>query len=91
MVPLKTIDPIWLSIRQEAQEAIADETLLGAFMHSSLLNHRTLEEAVAHRVADRLDHPDVPADLIRHAFADLVADDKDFGTSVRVVSFGEFC
>ena len=81
---LKAIDPIWSSIRLEAEEAIANETLLGAFMQSSILNHRTLEAAVAHRIAERLDHPDVPADLIRHAFADMAAQDQDFGTIVRV-------
>ena len=81
---LEAIDPIWSSIRQEAEEAIGNETLLGAFMHSSLLNHQTLEQAVAHRVAERLDHADVPADLIRHAFADLAEQDKDFGTTIRV-------
>ena len=63
---LEAIDPIWSSIRQEAEEAIGNETLLGAFMHSSLLNHQTLEQAVAHRVAERLDHADVPADPVSY-------------------------
>lgn len=81
---LKAIDPIWSSIRSEAEEAIANETLLGAFMQSTILNHSSLEAAVAHRIAERLDHADVPADLIRHAFADMAARDQDFGTAVRV-------
>lgn len=81
---LKAVDPIWSAIRLEAEDAITNETLLGAFMHSSILNHNALEAAVAHRIAERLDHPDVPADLIRHAFADMAADDLDFGTTVRV-------
>lgn len=78
------VDPIWSNIRSEAQDAIANETLLAAFMHSSVLNHDSLEAAVAHRVAERLDHADVPADLIRHAFADMVRDDNTFGTNIRV-------
>lgn len=81
---INPVDPIWSSIRHEAKDAIENETLLGAFMYSSVLNHKTLEEAVAHRIAERLDHADVPADLIRHAFGELADNDAEFGHAMRV-------
>ncbi|WP_026317169.1 serine O-acetyltransferase [Ahrensia kielensis] len=81
---INPVDPIWSSIRHEAQDAIKDETLLGAFMYSSILNHKTLEDAVAHRIAERLDHADVPADIIRHAFGELAQSDDQFGHFMRV-------
>lgn len=81
---INPVDPIWSSIRNEAQQAIKDEALLGAFMYASILNHKTLEDAVAHRIAERLDHADVPADIIRHAFGELAQSDADFGHFMRV-------
>jgi serine O-acetyltransferase len=81
---INPVDPIWSSIRTEAQQAINDEALLGAFMYASILNHKTLEDAVAHRIAERLDHADVPADIIRHAFGELAQSDSDFGHFMRV-------
>lgn len=81
---INPVDPIWSSIRNEAQQAIQDEALLGAFMYASILNHKTLEDAVAHRIAERLDHADVPADIIRHAFGELAQSDADFGHFMRV-------
>lgn len=81
---INPIDPIWSTIRSEAEEAIANEIWLGAFLCSSIMNHSTLEEAVAHRVAERLDHADVPAHLIRHAFAEMLADDESFSEAIRV-------
>ena len=38
---------------------------------TAILNHDTLEHAVVHRVAERLDHPDLPSALIRQDYDDL--------------------
>ena len=45
------------------------EPELATFIYSTILHHDTLEAAVVHRVAERLDHPDVSAELIRQAYA----------------------
>ena len=57
---LKAMDPIWDSLREEARVAAEVEPLLAAFLYSTVLNHRSLEESVIHRVCERLDHPDGP-------------------------------
>ena len=44
-----------------------------------MLNHASLESVIIHRVAARLSHQDVPSDLIRQAFADMVEADPSFG------------
>src|SRR6185312_4070812 len=44
---------------------------------------RTEAEAVAHRVAQRLDHPDVSADLIRQAFSEAIEDQPALGEMFR--------
>ncbi|TJW35256.1 MAG: serine O-acetyltransferase, partial [Mesorhizobium sp.] len=56
---VKPIDPIWRSIRDEAMEAVNRDPLLAAFLYSTILNQESLEEAVIHRLAERLAHQDI--------------------------------
>ncbi|MCV3209704.1 serine O-acetyltransferase [Mesorhizobium sp. YC-39] len=81
---VQPIDPIWRSIRDEAMEAVSRDPLLAAFLYSTILNQESLEEAVIHRLAERLDHQDIGSDLIRQTFKAMAADDKDWSTTVRV-------
>jgi serine O-acetyltransferase len=49
----------------------------------NILNHDTLEGAVSHRVASRLDHRDLPAALIRQTFEEAIARDPSIGEAFR--------
>ena len=69
IVGLAGNDPLFARIRQEAEEAMRREPELATFLMTTILNHETLESSVAHRVAARLDNPDVSAALIRQTFA----------------------
>ena len=42
-------------LRGEAEAVVADEPALAGFVYAHVLNHARLEDAVAHRIADRLD------------------------------------
>ena len=46
-------------------------------------NQPSFEAAVAHRVAARLGHPAVTADLVEQAFAEALADDKTIAAGMR--------
>ncbi|WP_420409478.1 serine O-acetyltransferase [Hoeflea sp.] len=81
---LKAIDPIWDSIRMEATRSISQDPLLAAFLYSTVLNQPSLEEAVIHRVCERLDHPDLQANLLRQTFLEMLADWPDWGRVLRV-------
>jgi serine O-acetyltransferase len=81
---VKPIDPIWRSIRDEATEAVNRDPLLAAFLYSTILNQESLEEAVIHRLAERLAHQDIGSDLIRQTFKAMAADDNDWSSTVRV-------
>jgi len=50
---------------------------------TAILNHDTFEHAVAHRVAERLSHNDIPGALIRQAYDDLIARDSSIGDAFR--------
>ena len=80
---LQPVDPIWRSIRDEATEAVNRDPLLAAFLYATILDQETLEEAVIHRLAERLAHQDVGADLIRQTFKAMLDDQSDWSDVVR--------
>ena len=77
------VDPVWSRIRAEAEEIVRREPELATFIYSTVLHHDTLEAAVVHRVAQRLDHPDVSAELIQQAYADALEGDPAIGAVFR--------
>jgi len=81
---LQPVDPIWSSVRQEAAEAVERDPLLAAFLYSTILNHDSLEEAVIHRLSERLDHADLGADLIRQTYKAMLREVPEWSTTVRV-------
>jgi serine O-acetyltransferase len=81
---IESVDPIWHAVRQDAEAAIANDRALGAFMLSTVLNQASLEDAVIHRISERLDHPDLRSDLIRQSFRSMVEDDATWSAVVRV-------
>ena len=80
---LEKIDPVWARIRDEAEQVARREPELATFIYSTILHHDTLEAAVVHRVAERLDSPEVSAELIRQAYADTLDSDRSMGTTFR--------
>jgi serine O-acetyltransferase len=80
---LDKVDPGWARIRREAEEVARREPELATFIYSTLLHHDTLEAAVVHRVAQRLDSPEVPAELIRQAYAEALDADPAIGHAFR--------
>ncbi len=54
---LAHVDPVWDSIRVDAEQIAAQESALASFIFSNILSHETLEQAVVARLASRLDHP----------------------------------
>lgn len=80
---LERLDPVWSRLRREAEAALAAEPALGSLILASVLNQPGFEAAVSHRVAARLGHPAVPADLIEQAFAEALAADATVGPGMR--------
>ena len=76
-------DPIFSRIRGEAEDAVHREPEVAGFILSTILNHDTLESAIVHRLSTRLDHQDMPADIIRHAYLEFVGRDPSFGEAFR--------
>ncbi len=81
---IQPVDPIWSAVRSEASAAVERDPLLAAFLYSTILNHDSLESAVIHRLSERLDHPDMPADLIRQTYHAMLREVPEWSTTVRV-------
>jgi serine O-acetyltransferase len=76
-------DPVWDRVRRDAEAAGRAEPELAALMFANILSQGKLEHAVCHRLAQRLDHDNVNADLIRQTFLSIVEREPEFGAIVR--------
>jgi serine O-acetyltransferase len=78
-----SVDPLWKTIRREVEGVAAGEPVLASFLHASILNHKSLEDALAFILAGKLESPVLPAMLIRELIADAVAASPAIGAAVR--------
>jgi serine O-acetyltransferase len=80
---IRSLDPVWARVREEAEEITRSAPELATFIFTTVLNHDKLEQAVADRVASRLDHADVSGELIRQAFDEAFAAEPSIGDAIR--------
>jgi len=80
---IQSVDPVWEAVRLGAREILENEPSLSNLVLVSVLNHETFEAALAHRLAVRLDHEEVSADIIRQAFAEALRDNPEIARAAR--------
>ncbi len=80
---IETYDPIWQAIREEAEAVMSAERALGGFIYATILSHERLEDAICHRLAQRLNHADVDAGLIGQIFEDVLRARPEIGHCFR--------
>lgn len=76
-------DPVWTQVRDEAENAVEREPALAGFLSATILSNATLEAALATRLAQLLDSPDLGAMYIRGLFDEAIAGDADISRAVR--------
>lgn len=76
-------DAVWSNVRNAAQEAAAREPILASFLHASVLNHQSLEQALSWRLAQKLDSLELPAILLRQIIGEAFELDPDIGHAAR--------
>ncbi len=77
-------DPVWRQLREEAAAMVVAEPALSSFVYETVLNHERLEEAVVHRLGDRLGQDVVSGSLIRQTYAEALASEPEIGECFRV-------
>jgi len=80
---LRQVDPIWADVKAEAERIVAADPAIASFVYATVLNHDRLEDAVIHRVAQRLDTAVVSAEVIRLAYNEALAGEPDIGRKMR--------
>lgn len=80
---VESLDPVWSQVRHEAEAVARNESALTNFVLTSVINQPSLEAAVIHRVASRLAHPALSADLISQTYMEAVQDDPGIGAAFR--------
>jgi serine O-acetyltransferase len=79
---VRSYDPIWDRVRREAEETSANEPVLASVIFATILSEPTLEDAVCHTVANRL-QPSVDAGLLHKTFREVLADEPGLGDVFR--------
>ncbi|NBD28770.1 MAG: serine O-acetyltransferase [Alphaproteobacteria bacterium] len=80
---LHALDPVWDRIRAEAETALAAEPLLGGMFHASVLHHKTLEQALAFRLSQKLSTAELSEQILRELIDAAYADDPTLGEAAR--------
>lgn len=76
-------DPLWDVIRQEAAEGVSREPMLSSFLHASILNHATLEDALCFILAHKLESVTLPALSLRDLMEAAHRADPSLGEAAR--------
>ena len=77
------LDPIWSRIREEGEEIVANEPLLGGLVHSSLLHHPTFERALSYRISLKLASGEMSEQILREISDEALAADPRIGQAAR--------
>lgn len=78
------LDPVWQALRDEAQAIIDADPAMSGFVFGNILSQKTLEDAVIHRICERLHQPEFTADMIKGVFREMMEDWPEWSEIVRV-------
>jgi serine O-acetyltransferase len=81
---ISSIDPIWDTVKAEARIAAESDPVMATFLYSTVINHKSLEDAVIYRICERLDHADMPAVLLRQTFEEMNSENQEWSAIIRV-------
>lgn len=76
-------DTLWLSIRTETRIQAEQEPALASFLHSTILNHDSLESALSYHLAQKLASPTISILQVREIIEQALAQDPCIGKAVR--------
>ena len=77
------VDLVWDLMRHEAQIEAVREPLLVSFLYSTILNHPTLESALAFHLANRLSSPAMLSTQIMSLIREALDADPEFRRNLR--------
>ncbi len=82
-IRVRSVDPVWTQVCNEANDVIRSEPLLGALVHSGLLHHPSLERALAYRFSLKLASGEMSEQILREMADEAYATDTALGLAAR--------
>ncbi len=79
----KPKDMVWEAIRAQAEVTAQREPVLAELLRQSVLDNRTLEEALSHRISRKLGHHALSEPYLHDLFVETFARDSRIGLDVR--------
>lgn len=67
----------WNAIREETAQQVQEEPILASFLHATILNHDTFEDALSYHLANKLDSPAASSMLIREVILEALNSDPN--------------
>jgi serine O-acetyltransferase len=80
---VRSVDPVWRRVGEEAVEAIRAEPLLGGLIHSGLLHHSSMERALAYRFSLKLASGEMSEQILREIADEAFDTDPALGGAAR--------
>ena len=77
------LDPVWERLRNEAEDAVIADPAIGGFIHTSILQHESFENALAHRVASKLASAEISEQALRDICSKAVSTDPQVANAAR--------
>lgn len=78
-----SVDPVWTTIRHEAEQVARDEPLMASLVHAGILHHGALEEALSYRMAQKLASEEMSDLILREIIDEAYDADPRLGLSAR--------
>ncbi len=79
----KPEDLIWNKLYEEAEKEAKHEPILASYLHAIVLNHKTLEEALAFHLAGKLASPSLQPMLMREVIDEAFCESDKIRTEFR--------
>ncbi len=76
-------DPVWDMLRKTSYEQAQREPILASFLHATILNHNTLEDALSFHLANKLDSPTASALLLREIIEEALNESDNISQAMR--------
>jgi serine O-acetyltransferase len=80
---ISALDPVWDQITAEARKAASDEPMMGGFLHSCILHHKSIEKALSYRIAAKLASNEMSMVVVREIVEDAYAADPSLVQAAR--------
>ena len=80
---ITSIDPIWDQISEESRRAVAEEPLIGGFVHACILHHKSIEKALSYRIAAKLASNEMSMVVVREIVEEAYLKSPDLIDAAR--------